>query len=53
MESLTSTAITIEIQRLMAEIVRLKKSDPASPQIRQLTAKIDELAQRRRSLVAA
>ncbi len=53
MESLTSTAITIEIQRHMAEIVRLKKADPSNPRIRQLTARIDELAQRRRNLIAA
>jgi hypothetical protein len=47
-----STSITIEIQRSMAEVARLRKEDSANPLIKALTAQIDELAQRRKRLAA-
>lgn len=50
---LNSTSITIEIQREMAEAVRLRKADRNDPRIKTLMVRIDELAQRRRSLLGA
>lgn len=49
----SSTSITIEIQRQMSEAARLRKANRADPNIKALMARIDELAQRRRSLIAA
>lgn len=54
METMTSsTSITIEIQRRMAEVARLRKENRNDPRIPPLLVRIDELAQRRRSLAAA
>lgn len=49
----SSTTITIEIQRRMSEAARLRKVNRADPNIKVLMTRIDELAQRRRSLIAA
>lgn len=48
----SSTQLTIEIQKLMAEANRRRKADRNDPAIRGLTLRIDQLAQRR-SLAAA
>ena len=52
-ELTSSTSITVEIQRRMAEVAQLRKHDPGNPRIRSLLARIDELALRRRNLIAA
>lgn len=43
----SSTSLTIEIQKLMAEATRRRKADRQDPAIRALMVRIDQLAQRR------
>lgn len=51
--SQSSTSITIEIQRSLTEVARLRKEGGANPRIKALMTQIDELAQRRKNLAAA
>ncbi len=48
----SSTKLTIEIHKLLAEAARLRKANRNDPAIRGLMVRVDQLAQQR-SLVAA
>ena len=48
----SSTTLTIEIQKLLAEAARRRKADRNDPAVRGLMVRVDQLAQQR-SLAAA